>query len=116
MATLCPALEETAMPRLTTNPPALSHLEQLVQKARKLRHKGETRKALQTLREACITHEHCAWVWTLYGSYLTQSHRLEEARQAFRHALWLRQSNGDVRRARSTRALLEGLPLPNFAA
>jgi Flp pilus assembly protein TadD len=96
--------------------PPLSRLEQLVQKARKLRNKGETRKALQALREACLLDEQSAWLWTLYGYHLTCAHRLAEAQQAFRHAVWLRRASGDVRRMRSTQALMERLASPSFAA
>jgi Flp pilus assembly protein TadD len=105
------------MPKPSPTPtPTLSRLEQLVQKARKLRHRGETRKALQALREACLLDEQSAWLWTLYGYHLTCAHRLEEARQAFRQALWLRRSSGDERRLRSTQALVARLASPSFAA
>lgn len=100
----------------TPSAPPVDRLEQLVRKARKFRQKGEPRKALQTLREACLLDDQCAWVWTLYGSYLTHFHHPTEAQKAYRHALWLRRMGGDELRQRSTQALLDRLTATSCAA
>jgi tetratricopeptide (TPR) repeat protein len=81
----------------------------LIGRARKLRDKGETRKALIALREACLRDENAAWLWTLYGSLLAEKGRPEDARAALRHALWLRRSAGDEKRAVVTERLLDSV-------
>ena len=96
--------------------PQESPFETLLHRARKLRRKGDLRKALHALREACLLEERCAWAWTLYGYYLTLAHRLPEAQQAYRHALWLRHTSRDEPRERSTQALLDGIGPSSAAA
>lgn len=78
----------------------------LVQRARRLRRRGELRKALVVLREACLTDEYDAATWTLYGALLVTEGRVDDGRQALRHAVWLRRRRGDEARVRSTEALL----------
>lgn len=92
------------------------YVDTLVNRARRLRRKGEKRKALQALREACLIEEQSAWLWTLYGWLLAEAHREGEARQAYRHAVWLRRHGGDERRARSTQRLLDELGPSSAAA
>jgi predicted Zn-dependent protease len=81
----------------------------LVARARKHRRRGEMRKALTALREACARDEEAAWLWTMYGALLASDGKANEAAGAFRHALWLRRTAGDASRVRSTQALLERL-------
>ncbi|HEU4538025.1 MAG TPA: hypothetical protein VFS00_28085 [Polyangiaceae bacterium] len=78
----------------------------LVQRARRLRRRGEVRKALVALREACLVDEYDAATWTLYGALLVHEGRVNDGRQALRHAVWLRRRVGDEARVRSTEALL----------
>jgi hypothetical protein len=87
----------------------------LVDRARKHLRRGETRKALVALREACAREEEAAWLWTLYGAQLARSGRREEAGAALRHALWLRRTSGDAARARSTKAVLDRVLLAHAA-
>ena len=89
--------------------------DSLIARARKLRRRGEARKMLTTLREACLRDEGAAWLWTLYGAMLAEGGRDEDAQKALRHALWLRRSDGDARRAQSTQALIDRLGLPAAA-
>jgi len=96
--------------------PVLSRFETLVARARKMRGRGEGRKALVALREACLLDERCAWVWTLYGALLAREGRSGEAQQAYRHALWLRKSSKDMPRARVTQGLLDDLGPASAAA
>src|SRR5262245_46046665 len=79
----------------------------LVERARRLRRRGEIRKMLVALREACMRDENAAWLWTLYGAMLARGGRDDEARAAYKHALWLRRTAGDTARARSTQALID---------
>ena len=106
------------MPRRHTPPPTLSHTSApllLLAKARRLRARGEIRKALVVLREACLRDEEAAAVWTLYGALSARHGHDDDARRALRHALWLRKSAGDDARAISTQALLDGLKIPSAA-
>lgn len=79
----------------------------LMSRARRLRWKGELRRALVVLREACMREEHDAARWTLYGALSIEAGRDDDGVKALRHAMWLRQRAGDVPRLRSTRALLD---------
>lgn len=81
----------------------------LADRARRHRRRGESRRALVVLREACLRDEESASLWTLYGAWLAEDGKNDEARRAFRHALWLRTSSGEREKARVTRALLESL-------
>ena len=99
-------------------PPTLSHTSaplSLLAKARRLRERGETRKALVLLREACLRDEEAAATWTIYGALSARHGRDDDARRALRHALWLRKSAGDDARAVSTQALLDALAIPSAA-
>lgn len=88
-----------------------ARFEILVAQARRLRRKGELKKATTTLRQACMLDEESAAVWTLYAALLAGLGKREEAGTAFRHALWLRHRAGDVARERSTANLAASLGL-----
>jgi Flp pilus assembly protein TadD len=45
----------------------------LVDRARRLRKKGDSRKAIVALREACLREEENAAIWTLYGALLAKA-------------------------------------------
>ena len=92
---------------VTALPPADRRGSPLVERARRLRRRGDVRKALVALREACLVDEYDAATWTLYGALLVSEGRLNDGRQALRHAVWLRRRVGDRARVRSTEALLE---------
>lgn len=85
--------------------------ETLVTQARRLRRKGERKKELTALRQACLLEEDCASAWTLYGARLADAGRRDDAAQAFRHALWLRHRAGDSARERTTAAVAARLGL-----
>lgn len=110
-------LEDVTMAKYSrTAPSHPTSVDVLIHRTQKFRRKGEFRKALQAIREACLMEEQSAWLWTLYGFILTQRHRISEARQAYRHALWLRKASGDEARARSTQLLLDNLELTSAVA
>lgn len=75
-------------------------------RARRLRQRGEQRKALLVLREACCQHEGDARLWALYAVQCWRMGRREDGKAAMRQALWLREQAKDVRRAHVLRALL----------
>ena len=103
------------MSRPTPSLPTEAHTRLLLAKARRLRDRGELRRALVALREACLRDERDAALWTLYGALSARHGRDDDARRALRHALWLRKTAGDDARVLSTQALLDALDLSNAA-
>ncbi len=95
--------------------PITDRLSTLENRARKLRNKGESRKALVLLREICLSDEQSARRWCIFGAFLSGEGRTEEAYKALKHALWLRRSAGDQPRVRSTQRLIDRLG-PSYAA
>jgi Flp pilus assembly protein TadD len=81
-------------------------LEQRVEQARRQRRRGDARKALVLLREACFLAGTDARLWALYAAQSWRMGRLDDTRQALRHALWLREKNHDESRARVLRTLI----------
>jgi Flp pilus assembly protein TadD len=79
---------------------------ELAVRARRLREKGELRRASLALREACHLDESNASRWMLYGTVVAQLGRRDEAEQAMRHALWLRERGRDLRRAAVIRRII----------
>lgn len=77
-----------------------------LQRARRQRLRGEQRKALLLLREACCLSENEARLWTLYGVQCWRMGQRDEAHQALRQALWLRDRERDKPRAHVLRGLL----------
>jgi hypothetical protein len=75
-------------------------------RARRMKRKGEERRAMLALREAVCRANDDARLWTLYGVQCARVGRVEEAERALRHALWLRQRARDERRVEVTRTLL----------
>jgi Flp pilus assembly protein TadD len=79
--------------------PILDPIESLVAQARKLRKRGDRRRALVTLREAANRDEWRARTWTLLGALLEDMGHRAEAAEAFHRARWLRARAGDKARA-----------------
>lgn len=75
-------------------------------RAKRLRRRGEERKALQALREACTLDEWRSRPFALLGSWLLTAGLEEEGRQKLQHARWLCSRAGDDGRARAIEALL----------
>jgi Flp pilus assembly protein TadD len=88
-------------PELHPNP-----IEDRLQRARRQRLRGDQRKALLLLREACCLSENDARLWTLYAVQCWRMGQRDTARTAMRHALWLRQRENDTARAHVVRGLL----------
>ena len=83
-------------------PAPLDSVEQLVARARRLWTRGEIRRSLSVLREACNEDEWRARTWTILAARLTEAGLREEAAQAFTRARWLRRRAGDGARAAVT--------------
>jgi len=82
--------------------------QRLVQ-ARKRRRRGDERKALLLLREACYLSREDPRLWAMYGAQCWALNKPDDARQAFRQALWFRERVKDERRARVLRSLLRAM-------
>ena len=80
-------------------------VEILVIRARKLRQKGDLRRALVTLREACHLDEWRARSWTLLGVLLADMGQRADAVEALNRARWLRARAGEKARAAVTAAI-----------
>jgi Flp pilus assembly protein TadD len=95
--------------------PTVDPVAGAVARANNARRKGDRRTEANALRQACLIDEYDAALWTRLGDALFRLAKHEEAVQALRHALWLRERNNDDRRARVTRKLIDcvsqGMPL-----
>jgi hypothetical protein len=78
----------------------------LLRRARRCARKGDDRKALVALREACLSAGTDARLWVLYGAACWRARKADEALRAMRQALWFRERNRDERRARVVKALI----------
>lgn len=78
----------------------------LLRRARRCVRKGDERKALVALREACLSAGNDARLWALYGSQCWRARKVDEALHAMRQALWFRERSRDEKRARVVRALI----------
>jgi Flp pilus assembly protein TadD len=58
------------------------------------------------VREACFESQTDARLWALYGAACRRARRHDEARDAIRQAIWLRERERDDRRASSLERLL----------
>jgi Flp pilus assembly protein TadD len=86
--------------------------EELTLRAQKLRRKGELRRAAVTLREACALEEENAARWMLLGDVLFRTGKREEAAEAMKQALYLRQQRGERGRVNTIRRILLNLASP----
>jgi|SRR5688572_30181387 Flp pilus assembly protein TadD len=92
-------------------------LEQCLERVRRQRRRGDERKALVLLREACFKAGSDARLWTLYAAQSWRMARFGDARQALRQALWLRERARDTARANVLRSLIASVELgTGFAA
>jgi len=95
--------------------PTVDPVAEAVARANRARRKGDLRGEVNALRQACLFDEFDASLWTRLGDALSRLSRHDDAMQALRHALWLRERNNDEPRARVTRRLIDrvsqGMPL-----
>jgi Flp pilus assembly protein TadD len=78
-------------------------------RARRQLRRGESRKALQTLRLACCDENENPRVWVQYGHHAGLCGKLDEARSALAHAAWLFDRRRQHPRAAVVRGLLDRL-------
>ena len=85
---------------------AVERARDLTTRAHRLRRRGELRRALVALREACGLDEHhpARWLWLSYVLGLLG--KRDEAAQAMKQALFLRQRNGEKGKVNVIRGLL----------
>jgi len=76
-------------------------VEVLISSARRVRRRGDERRARQLLRDACALDEWRPRTFALLGAWLLASNLHEEARQKLRHARWLTLRAGEARRVRT---------------
>src|SRR5689334_13293114 len=86
-----------------------SHETTLIRRARRLDRRGDGRKAMLALREACFGARTDARLWALLGSQCFRAGRRDEALHAFRQALYFRERGRDERRATVLRRILGDL-------
>jgi Flp pilus assembly protein TadD len=84
-------------------------VEARIVRARKLRSKGDRRRALVLLREACALDAWRARPYAILGALCVELGLREEAARAFKQACWLQSRAGEHRRAEVTAKLLEEL-------
>jgi len=89
-------LEPHAEPRVVT----------LVRRARRHTLRGEARQAMLAVREACFTSGTDARLWALYGAACRRARRHEDAKNAIRQAIFLRERERDELRAGALQRLL----------
>jgi Flp pilus assembly protein TadD len=75
----------------------------------RLRRKGDPRRGVASLREACALDETDAARWMLLGDLLARVGRREEAERAMKQAVYLRERRGERAKANVVRRLLLNL-------
>ena len=90
-------------------------VETLIARSRKVRAKGDSRRAVVLLRQACALDEWRARSWTLLGVLLAREGVCEEAGRALNQARWLRSRAGEKARAMVTEQLAARLLAPAAA-
>ncbi len=70
-------------------------IEARIARARKSWARGDSRRALVLLREACALDEWRARTWTIFGTRLAEHGHTDEAARAFKQARWLRLRAGE---------------------
>ncbi len=89
--------------------PASDPIEALIARSRRERARGDTRRAVVLLRQACALDEWRARTWTLLGATLARAGANDEAWRALNQARWLRVRAGEKARAAVTARLADHL-------
>jgi Flp pilus assembly protein TadD len=93
---------EPPEPQLSTANPAAESLS----RARRARKRQDLRGEITALRQASLFDEYDPVLFTLLGAALIRAGKSQEAAQALKHALWLRERAQDPLRAAVLRQLL----------
>ena|SRR6188508_3416811 len=80
-----------------------------VERARRQSERGDERRAMLILREACFAAEFEPALWVHYGLSCLRARRRDEGFRALAHALWLRERARDSARVRVMRDLIAHL-------
>jgi Flp pilus assembly protein TadD len=80
-----------------------------VARARRQSERGDERRAMLILREACFAAESDAALWVHYGLSCLRARRRDEGLRALGHALWLRERARDYTRVQVMRDLIAHL-------
>jgi len=80
-----------------------------VERARRQSERGDERRAMLILREACFAEESNPALWVHYGLSCLRARRRDEGFRALAHALWLRERARDQARTRVMRDLIAHL-------
>jgi hypothetical protein len=80
-----------------------------VERARRQSARGDERRAMLILREACFAAEFEPALWVHYGLSCLRARRRDEGFRALAHALWLRERSRDQARSRVMRDLIAHL-------
>jgi Flp pilus assembly protein TadD len=80
-----------------------------VERARRQAERGDERRAMLILREACFENEGEPALWVHYGLSCLKARRRDEGFRALAHALWLRERGRDHARVRVMRELIAHL-------
>lgn len=80
-----------------------------VERARRQSERGDERRAMLLLREACFAAESDPALWVHYGLSCLRARRRDEGFRALAHALWLRERSRDHARVRVMRDLIAHL-------
>jgi hypothetical protein len=91
--------------RKETRQPAVTAVE----RARRQEERGDERRAMLILREACFAAESDPALWVQYGLSCLRARRREEGFRALAHSLWLRERARDERRSEILRELIAHL-------
>jgi Flp pilus assembly protein TadD len=79
---------------------------ELTERAQKLRRKGELRRAVLAMREACAVGEPNSARWMMLGDMLARTGARDEAGKAMEQALYLCRRRGEKAKANVIRGLL----------
>jgi Flp pilus assembly protein TadD len=80
-----------------------------VERARRQSERGDERRAMLILREACFAEESDPALWVHYGLSCLRARRRDEGFRALAHSLWLRERARDHARSRVMRDLIAHL-------
>lgn len=84
----------------------LSDEQVLLQRAKRCARRGNDRKSMLALREACFAAREDPRLWALYAAQCLRTRNREEGLRALRQSLWLRERKHDERRARVLRIFI----------
>ncbi len=101
--------ERSSAPSASVPSAPADPIETLIARSRRERARGDTRRAVVLLRQACALDEWRARTWTLLGATLARTGANDEARQALNQARWLRARAGEKARADVTARLADDL-------